>query len=253
MTWMSSPQNAMNLLAACARPMGGRGQFRSEKPEPKLLDTQMAFDARGCHAQLQQTAGRQTQGLRRIANVDPTSIAGLGAQIAQLLLIETESSIDPSLNHGVAGLTDSFAVYYLYNRLSPNLDAPQIRALVQSASNSMSDSLEKSLNHLCTMVFGDSVLTAGKTATGNREQLYANLKALVENKPAALPEKFFDGVRHKTVQKFSPGVSASCKRARSCKKSTINSIASCARKQRASSRSDYRRRIVKITYRSAAK
>ena len=176
----------------------------------------------------------------------------LGAQIAQLLLIETESSIDPSLNHGVAGLTDFLAVYYLYNRLSPNLDAPQIRALVQSASNSMSDSLEKSLNHLCTMFFGDSVLTAGKTATGNREQLYAKLKALAESEPTALPEKFFDGVRHKTAQKFSPDVSASCKRARSCKKFTINSIAACARKQGANSRLDHRRRIVKITYWSAA-
>ena len=70
MTWMSSPQNAKNLLAACARKMGGRGQFRSEKLGPKLLDAHMASDARGCHAQLQQTGGRQTQVLRRIANVD---------------------------------------------------------------------------------------------------------------------------------------------------------------------------------------
>jgi pimeloyl-ACP methyl ester carboxylesterase len=123
--------------------------------------------------------------LSNVTNVRGTAgwsvVAGLGVQIAQPLLIETESSIDPSVNHGIAGLTDSLAVYDLYNRLSPNLDALQIRALVQSASNSMSDSLEKSLDLLRTTVFGDSVLTTGKTATGNREQLYAHLKVLTDS------------------------------------------------------------------------
>lgn len=123
--------------------------------------------------------------LPNLANVRGTAgwpaIAGLGNQVAPPRLIETESSIDPIANHSIVGLTDSLAVYELYSTLAPSLSADSIKRIVQGASSIAPESLEKALDQLRAVFLGESTLTSGKTATGEREQYYSNIRTLTKN------------------------------------------------------------------------
>jgi Ca2+-binding RTX toxin-like protein len=103
-------------------------------------------------------------------------ISDHGQQLSPPIVIETERSLNPRDNHGIAPLTDALAIYALYSELGPSLSTEQIGLILRSASERNNRTLESSLDAVRRLL-GFS----GETATENRDALYANLYALQDS------------------------------------------------------------------------
>ncbi|WP_037588306.1 hypothetical protein [Stenoxybacter acetivorans] len=69
-------------------------------------------------------------------------ISGLGAQLSPPILVETETSLNPLSNHSIGTLSESLAIYALFNALMPTLTIAKIGEIIQAAVNINERSLE---------------------------------------------------------------------------------------------------------------
>jgi Ca2+-binding RTX toxin-like protein len=104
--------------------------------------------------------------------------AEIGSRPGTIENIFIEKEANPISNHSIVKLSDSLAVYNLFAKLDPSLDDAKLKALIQSASGAMPDSLERSLDELRAVFFGSTSLTTNKTPTDTRDPFYTNLTTL---------------------------------------------------------------------------
>jgi len=136
---------------------------------------------------LRATLGISSPGtLNNLFNLRATSgfslIANLGRQLATPILIETEPSINPFINHSIIPLTDSLAIYDLFAKIDPALNTTdpavgigKVTDILKAASNKPALSLEASLDALRKFFKDPAISNPAPTATDNHEQYYQNL------------------------------------------------------------------------------
>jgi Glycosyl transferases group 1 len=120
--------------------------------------------------------------IRADAGISP--IAGLGFPVSPPISIVIENQFNSDVasppgarNHSQQVLTDALAVYALYAELAPALDLTTIGGLLKGATNANAATLEAALDALRKIVPGTGT---AETSIGNRENFYANVKALTD-------------------------------------------------------------------------
>jgi hypothetical protein len=106
--------------------------------------------------------------------------AGLGQVIGtrQFVFIEGTGLVD---NHSIVKLSDSLALYRLFETLDPALTQEQTKAILDAVSSQGQDSLENALDTLRTIVFGHDVAPTqitDDTGAAARNDYYSNLQTL---------------------------------------------------------------------------
>lgn len=117
--------------------------------------------------------------------------AGLGQTngIVQRTFIETSSN--PISNHSIVKLSDSFAIKNVFATLDPTIAAldqatsvPQLDAFIKQSSNTLADSLEKTLDVLRKVILGESItptVESGSEVVAARDSLYTNIQELTNS------------------------------------------------------------------------
>ena len=106
-----------------------------------------------------------------------SATAGLGQMIGSIDTFNIEKG-DIVNNHSIVTLSDTLAVQAVLAKLSPTLTQGDSNKLVQAASNQHPNTLEFLLDAVRRQVGGQDVIP---TPIGNRDSLYANLKALSDS------------------------------------------------------------------------
>ena len=138
------------------------------------------------------TATTQTGVLaRRVAVVSDGGAdvtAGLGQTngIVQRTFIETSS--DPLSNHSIVKLSDSFAIKNVFARLDPAIAAldqassvPLLDRFIKQSSNTLADSLEKTLDALSQTILGGNItptVVSGSELAAARDSYYLHIQEL---------------------------------------------------------------------------
>lgn len=112
---------------------------------------------------------------RAVEGLSATS--GLGQMIGYVDTFNIEKG-DSISNHSIVTLTDSLAVQGMLSALDAMLSSSTTNSMVQAASNQHGNTLERLLDSVRRMTLGASV---SDTGAGDRNVLYANLKALTDS------------------------------------------------------------------------
>jgi hypothetical protein len=99
-------------------------------------------------------------------------VAGLGAQLAQPIIVETEPGRDPLENHSIAPLTDALAVAALLSRFDSELVGEEIRVIVRSGEYVKRERLERAINSIAEILGVDAAQSI------SRDSLHDAIRAL---------------------------------------------------------------------------
>ncbi|MDP2810165.1 MAG: putative Ig domain-containing protein [Rhodocyclaceae bacterium] len=126
--------------------------------------------------------------LRADAGISPIAALGNDFSPPIPILIENQFLSDVSnppvaMNHSQQVLTDALAIYSAYAGLFPSLDVARIGGLLAQSSDRNAGTLEAALDALrITLIDGGIATDAAKqTPVGDRDALYANLRALQDS------------------------------------------------------------------------
>jgi Ca2+-binding RTX toxin-like protein len=113
--------------------------------------------------------------------VDVTAGLGLTNGIVQKTFIETSS--DPISNHSIVKLFDSLAVKDIFAMLDPATSIQELDNIIEQSSNTLADSLEKTLDALRKTILGNSItstVVSGSEEAAARDSYYLHIQELTD-------------------------------------------------------------------------
>jgi hypothetical protein len=114
--------------------------------------------------------------------VDVTAGLGLTNGIVQKTFIETSS--DPISNHSIVKLFDSLAVKDIFAMLDPATSIQELDNIIEQSSNTLADSLEKTLDALRKTILGNSItstVVSGSEEAAARDSYYLHIQELTDS------------------------------------------------------------------------
>jgi Ca2+-binding RTX toxin-like protein len=116
--------------------------------------------------------------LNLVANHGVDITAALRAPLGDSLRLFNEQSPISSFNHLITKLTDSLALYDLFQRLDPNISLANVTDILDASSNVASRSLESSLESLRRLIIASGSYDLAPVAIGDRTEFNAMLLEL---------------------------------------------------------------------------